>query len=204
MFFEKVVLVYFKFQSVDVCQPDELEEGEIALSGDSHMDHQQSESWVHEREEGEDEQVLQPKIKRKRSLRMRPRHTMERPEEKSSNGALPVQCGDSPFLSLQMDHKYQPQSRTASETSPFGEPTAPKHGHGGPSMKSRRQTSLRRISEPSKLHPLPKSSRSNQISSSDTAAERLRENWNGRVANPSGNSSVGAGLSEIIQRKVFS
>lgn len=181
--------------------PDDLEEGEIALSGDSHMDHQQSESWVHEREEGEDEQVLQPKIKRKRSLRVRPRHTMERPEEKSSNGALPVQCGDSAFLPLQMDHKYQPQSRTASETNPFGEPTASKHGHGGPSMKSKRQTSLRRINDPSKLHPLPKSSRSNHISSSDAAAERSRENWNGRVANPSGNSSVGAGLSEIIQRK---
>ncbi|CAI0424888.1 unnamed protein product [Linum tenue] len=32
------------------------DEGEIAMSGDSHMDRQQSGSWIHERDEGEDEQ----------------------------------------------------------------------------------------------------------------------------------------------------
>ncbi|KAL0428846.1 UNVERIFIED_CONTAM: ATP-dependent helicase BRM [Sesamum radiatum] len=62
---------------------DELEEGEIAVSGDSPMDQQQSGSWIQEREEGEDEQVLQPKVKRKRSIRLRPRHTTERSEEKA-------------------------------------------------------------------------------------------------------------------------
>lgn len=41
------------------------------FSGDSHV--QQSGSETHERDEGEDEQVLQPKIKRKRSIRLRPK-----------------------------------------------------------------------------------------------------------------------------------
>ncbi|KAL8499941.1 hypothetical protein ACS0TY_019807 [Phlomoides rotata] len=59
---------------------DELE-GEIAVTGDSPMEQQQSGSWTHDRLEGEDEQVLQPKIKRKRSLWLRPRHTTERSED---------------------------------------------------------------------------------------------------------------------------
>ncbi|CAI9292151.1 unnamed protein product [Lactuca saligna] len=67
---------------------DDLEEGEIAFYGDSHMELQQS---------GEDEQVLQPNIKRKRSIRLRPRNaTTERFEEKptllpTSNSRLPFQ-----------------------------------------------------------------------------------------------------------------
>uniref|UniRef100_A0A8R7UMX9 ATP-dependent helicase BRM n=2 Tax=Triticum urartu TaxID=4572 RepID=A0A8R7UMX9_TRIUA len=62
---------------------DDLEDGEIALSGDSHMDLQQSGSWNHDRDDGEDEQVLQPKIKRKRSLRTRPRPSTDKQEDRS-------------------------------------------------------------------------------------------------------------------------
>ncbi|KAK3155821.1 hypothetical protein QOZ80_2AG0099120 [Eleusine coracana subsp. coracana] len=69
--------------------PDDLEEGEIALSGDSHMDFQQSGSWNHERDDGEDEQVLQPKIKRKRSIRIRPRPNAEKQEDRSGDGVFP-------------------------------------------------------------------------------------------------------------------
>ncbi|TKW33464.1 hypothetical protein SEVIR_2G237601v4 [Setaria viridis] len=70
--------------------PDDLEEGEIAMSGDSHMDLQQSGSWNHERDDGEDEQVLQPKIKRKRSIRIRPRPNAEKQEDKSGGeGVFP-------------------------------------------------------------------------------------------------------------------
>ncbi|XP_044493591.1 ATP-dependent helicase BRM-like isoform X2 [Mangifera indica] len=97
--------------------PDELEEGEIAVSADSHMDHQQSGSWTHDRDEGEDEQqVLQPKIKRKRSIRVRPRHTVEKQEEKPWNEAPSLQRGDSSLLPFQMEHKYQAQLRTETET----------------------------------------------------------------------------------------
>ncbi|CAN6271151.1 unnamed protein product [Urochloa humidicola] len=66
--------------------PDDLEEGEIAMSGDSHMDLQQSGSWNHERDDGEDEQVLQPKIKRKRSIRIRPRPNNAEKQEDRSGG----------------------------------------------------------------------------------------------------------------------
>ncbi|AQK67811.1 ATP-dependent helicase BRM-like [Zea mays] len=69
--------------------PDDLEEGEIAMSGDSHMDLQQSGSWNHERDDGEDEQVLQPKIKRKRSIRLRPKPNAEKQEDRSGEGAFP-------------------------------------------------------------------------------------------------------------------
>jgi SWI/SNF-related matrix-associated actin-dependent regulator of chromatin subfamily A protein 2/4 len=47
------------------------------------MDLQQSGSWNHERDDGEDEQVLQPKIKRKRSIRSRPRPNAEKQEDRS-------------------------------------------------------------------------------------------------------------------------
>lgn len=51
------------FSSHKWCQADELEEGEIALSGDSHVDLQQSGSGIQDRDEGEDEQVLQSQDK---------------------------------------------------------------------------------------------------------------------------------------------
>ncbi|KAF5811599.1 putative DNA helicase chromatin remodeling SNF2 family [Helianthus annuus] len=52
---------------------DDLEEGEIAFSGDSHLEVKQSSSGTRDHDEVEDEQVLQPKIKRKRSIRLRPK-----------------------------------------------------------------------------------------------------------------------------------
>ena len=54
------------------------------------MDLQQSGSWNHERDDGEDEQVLQPKIKRKRSIRSRPRPNAEKQEDRSGvDGTFP-------------------------------------------------------------------------------------------------------------------
>ncbi|KAL0347801.1 UNVERIFIED_CONTAM: ATP-dependent helicase BRM [Sesamum calycinum] len=81
---------------------DELEEGEIAVSGDSQMDHQQSGGWIQDCDEGEDEQVLQPKIKRKRSIRPRPRLTVERSEEKH-NDKSSLRLGDPSQLPFQVD-----------------------------------------------------------------------------------------------------
>ncbi|KAI4303378.1 hypothetical protein MLD38_039018 [Melastoma candidum] len=109
--------------------PEELEEGEIAISGDSHADNQQSESWIHEREEGEDEQVVQPKIKRKRSFRMRPRHTMEKH-----------------FLQ-QTDPKHHGGGRSGQESSASGELSALKQEVAA-ATKNRRQTSVSRMSNP--------------------------------------------------------
>lgn len=193
-FFSIYSLCSFKF-----FQPDELEEGEIAVSGDSHMDHQQSGSWTHDRDEGEDEQDLQPKIKRKRSIRVRPRHAVERPEEKSGNE---VQRGDSCLLPFQADHKYQAQLRTDAEMKTFGEPNVLKHDHGD-SSKSRRNLPSRRIANTSKLHASPKSSRLNlQSAPAEEAAEHSRESWDGKVTNASGHSMLGSKMSDVIQRRV--
>ncbi|KAL6128685.1 hypothetical protein ACLB2K_072040 [Fragaria x ananassa] len=179
--------------------PDEVEEGEIVVSGDSHMDHQHSGSWNHDREEGEDEQVLQPKIKRKRSLRVRPRHTIERPEEKSGSETQSVQRGDSSLLPFQVDHKSQPHTRADPEMKTYGESSALKHDQSDSSSK-RRNLPTRRAASASKLHPSAKSGRLNNMS--DPAdADHYRENWEGKVANTSGTSGYVTKMPDIIQRR---
>ncbi|KAJ8749051.1 hypothetical protein K2173_013496 [Erythroxylum novogranatense] len=178
--------------------PDELEEGEIALSGDSQMDNQQSGSWIHERDEGEDEQVLQPKIKRKRSIRIRPRHAVERLEGKSGSDA---KVGDSIVLPYQDVHKYQKQRKADNENKTIVEPGLSKPDQSD-SAKSRRNFPSRRIANTSKLHASPKYSRLNlQYSSAEDAAEHSRENWDGKITNTSGISAVGTKISDGIQRR---
>lgn len=178
---------------------DDLEEGEIAVSGDSHMDHQQSGSWIHDRDEGEDEQVLQPKIKRKRSLRVRPRHTMERPEEKSGSETQPFQRGDSSLLPF--DNRYQAQLRADSEIKTHGESNVFKHEQTDSSSKSRRNLPSRRIANTSKLHASPKSSRLNCMSAPAEDGEQLRENWDGKAMNSSGTSGYGPKMPDNIQKR---
>ncbi|KAJ0110887.1 hypothetical protein Patl1_00471 [Pistacia atlantica] len=176
--------------------PDELEEGEIAISGDSHMDHQQSGSWTHDRDEGEDEQqVLQPKIKRKRSIRVRPRHTVERQEEKP--------CNEAPsLLPFQMDHKYQAQLRTDTEMKTHGELNSSKHDQSESSSKSRRNLPSRKIANAPKLRASPKSGRLNSLSGpAEDAADHGRESWDGKVMNAGGSSNFGTKMSDVIQRR---
>ena len=176
-----------------------MEEGEIAVSGDSHLDHQQSGSWIHDREEGEDEQVLQPKIKRKRSIRLRPRHTMDKLDEKPGNE---VQRGDSCLLPFQAENKYQAQLRTDAEMKIFGEPNLSRHDQSD-SSKSKRNLPSRRIASASKLHASPKSSRLNlQAAPPEDAAEHSRDSWDGKVTNASGSSVLGSKMSDVIQRRV--
>ncbi|XP_059457831.1 ATP-dependent helicase BRM isoform X4 [Corylus avellana] len=182
--------------------PDELEEGEIAVSGDSHMDHQQSGSWIHDRDEGEDEQVLQPKIKRKRSLRVRPRHTMERPEEKPGNESQSLQRGDSSLSPFPVDNKYHAQLRTDPETKARGESNIFKHDQNDSSSKSRRNLPSRKVANMSKLHASPKSSRLNCTSSpAEDVAEPMREGWDGKIMNSTGTSAFGAKMPDNIQRR---
>ncbi|KAG6730067.1 hypothetical protein I3842_01G060800 [Carya illinoinensis] len=182
--------------------PDELEEGEIAVSGDSHMEHQQSGSWIHDRDDGEEEQVLQPKIKRKRSLRVRPRHPVERPEEKSGNEAQSFQRGDSSLLPFQVDIKYQALLRTDPETKPYGESNASKHDQNDSSSKNRRHLAPRRIANTSKLRASPKSSRLNCMSASlEDNAEQSRESWDAKAMNSSGTTTFVSKMPENIQRR---
>ena len=97
-------------------QIEDLEEGEIAISGDSHVD-----LPVHE--EGEEEQVLQPKIKRKRSMRIRPRHVAEKLEEKS------------------VTKNYQILHKPESE---FSEPVSEIPDTSSPSVKQKRSSTPRK------------------------------------------------------------
>lgn len=168
------------------------------------MDHRQSESWVHERDEGEEEQVVQPKIKRKRSIRVRPRHTVERAEEKSVNEVPHLQRGDSSLLPFQLDQKYQSQQRTDTETKPTRDRNAFKHDPNDSSSKSRRNLPSRKIANTSKLHASPKSGRMNSMSApAEDAGEPSRESWDSKLVNTSGYSDFGAKMSDVIQRKVW-
>ncbi|KAK7394748.1 hypothetical protein VNO78_15285 [Psophocarpus tetragonolobus] len=185
--------------SISKIMGDELEEGEIAGSGDSHMDHQQSGSWIHDRDEGEDEQVLQqPKIKRKRSLRVRPRQAMERPEDKSGSEMVSLKRGESSRLA---DYKYQMQTKIDPESKSFGDSNASKHDKNESSLKNKQKLPSRKLVNKSKLHGSPKSSRLNCTSAPlDDGGEHPRGNWEGKPLNPNGASSQGTKMTEIIQR----
>ncbi|XP_028769230.1 ATP-dependent helicase BRM isoform X2 [Neltuma alba] len=186
--------------SISKRMTDDLEEGEIAVSGDSHMDHQQSGSWIHDRDEGEDEQVLQPKLKRKRSRRVRPRHATDRVEEKSSSEMASLQRGELAHLTVQADHKYHAQSRTDPDVKSRGEFNAARHDQNESSIKNKRSLPSKRVNN--KLHGSPKSGRLNCISApSEDGGEQLREKWEGKPFHSSGSSAVGAKMSEMVQRK---
>uniref|UniRef100_A0A803KZC0 ATP-dependent helicase BRM n=1 Tax=Chenopodium quinoa TaxID=63459 RepID=A0A803KZC0_CHEQI len=181
---------------------DELEEGEIVVSGDSHLDIQQSGSWNHEREEGEDEQVVQPKIKRKRSIRLRPRHTIDRPEERYSE-KMSLQRGDPSQSQCLPDQKFGSQLRIDPESKMFGDSSALKQDQCDMSSKTRRSLPSRRTGSSSKLHASTKSGRLNSLSNpTEEAFENSKDSFDGiKDVNTSGNSSFGAKMSDIIQRR---
>ncbi|KAK1260762.1 ATP-dependent helicase BRM [Acorus gramineus] len=183
--------------SLSKSMPEELEEGEIAFSGDSHMDLQQSGSWTHDRDDGEDEQVLQPTIKRKRSMRMRPRHHAEKLEEKSSRVKFfPLHGNPSP-----LDHEYDLQSRTDPELEPFSEPVADRTDHSDPVLKQRRNLPSRKGTNTGKSHVIPKPSRLNSLASEDNHVEFSRESWNCKTMNSGGPIFSGSSMSDVVRRK---
>nr|GMC91119.1 ATP-dependent helicase BRM [Ipomoea batatas] len=177
---------------------DELEEGEIAVSGDSHIDLQQSGSWIQGRDEGEEEQVLQqPKIKRKRSIRIRPKHAAEKQEEKSSE-KVPVLSGKSSQLPLQVDRKYDLQIRNGRGPKIHGDPSAIKDDQTDSSFKGRRNLPSRKNSHLVKVQGLVKSGRS---APPEEAAEQMRQNWESKVMNTTGASGGGVKMSKAIQKQ---
>lgn len=179
---------------------DELEEGEIAVSGDSHVDLQQSGSWIQDRDEGEEEQVLQPKIKRKRSLRVRPRHAAERPEETLIEKPA-VHLGDSSQRAFQGDRRYDLQMRNDRGLKAHAEPSGPKNSQSDASFKSKRSIPSRKSSSNSvKMSGSGKPGKVSRLSPDD-AFEPTRESWDNKLMNASGNYSGGTKMSEVIQRK---
>ncbi|CAI9101854.1 OLC1v1039276C1 [Oldenlandia corymbosa var. corymbosa] len=172
---------------------DELEEGEIAVSGDSPMDIQQSGSWNQDRDEGEEEQVLQPRTKRKRSIRLRPRHVTERSDEKPS-----LRRGDSLVLSSLVDQKYEPQLRNDRGRKMPGEPVMLKQEQVDSSMKNRRNMNLRKLPNTAKVGGSLKSGR---VVHSDESIQTSRENSDTKVVHVGGRSSGGSRMNEVIQKK---
>lgn len=175
---------------------DELEEGEIAASGDSHMDLQRSGSWNHDLDDGEDEQVLQPKIKRKRSMRIRPRCAIEKLEEKSSSERVPSQGGSS--LPMHIGQDYDMKSRTDPELEIFSEPGSERHNLSASSLRQLRNLPPRRSSQSNVRQPGRLSSLSG---SAEDAMDNCREKGNGKASSTGGTSFSGTKMSESMHRK---
>ncbi|KAL3649566.1 hypothetical protein CASFOL_005969 [Castilleja foliolosa] len=178
---------------------DDLEEGEIAVSGDSPIDQQQSGSWTQDRDEAEDEQVLQPKIKRKRSIRLRPRHnTTERLEEKQSDKSSYLRRGDPSQLPFQVEHKYELQARDDRAHSKVpGDPSSSRIEKNDSSFKNKRTVPSRKNT--GNMQGSNKPSKVSYGSPSDDAMEHGREHLDSKTMK--GSKSSGNKMSEVIQRK---
>ncbi|KAL5200095.1 hypothetical protein ABZP36_021298 [Zizania latifolia] len=169
---------------------DDLEEGEIALSGDSPMDLQQSGSWNHERDDGEDEQVLQPKIKRKRSIRIRPRPNAEKLDDRAGDGTFPQRGA---HLAFQGDGDYDSQFKSEQV---FGDPASRQQDTVHPTVKQKRNMPSRKAS------PATKAIKMAQLSvSGEGSAEHSKENWSNKVIESAGPDSSGTKMSDSMQRK---
>lgn len=174
---------------------DDLEEGEIALSGDSHMDLQQSGSWNHERDDGEDEQVLQPKIKRKRSIRIRPKPNAEKQEDRSGVDVTFSQRGAR--LAFPGDGDYDSQLKSEQEVHAFVDPTSRQQDTIHPIVKQKRNMPSRKASPASRV------GKSTHLSGSgEASAEQSKENWSKKkVIDSAGPDSGGTKMSDSMQRK---
>lgn len=165
------------------------------------MDRQHSGSWIQDRDEGEDEQVLQPKIKRKRSIRIRPRLATEKPEEKATE-KLSLRRGDSSHVPSQMDHKYESRVKNEREQKFTGDPNSQKLEKSDPSLNTRRGSHSRKNSNSGKLPASQKPGKANVISSPlEDATEHSRESWDNKPMYKVGNS-IDNKMSDGIQHRV--
>lgn len=177
-------------------QLNELEEGEIAVSGDSHIEIQQSGSWNHNCDDGEDEQVMQPKLKRKRSKRFRTRHTAERLEEKYSSYRTLSQHCSHPLSRVQHDNDM-----LSSMDGGIGEFNVPIFIRSGisPSLKQSSHC-LKRTAPIINKH---KSEGSGYLSGcEDDGLDHSRESWNGQASYNIGPGLIKRKMSDSMQRKV--
>lgn len=178
-------------------QLNELEEGEIAVSSDSHVEIQPSGSWNHNCDDGEDEQVMQSKLKRKRSKRFRSRHNVERPEEKSSSYRTLSQRGTHPLSHVQHDNDVLSRMDGG-----IGELNVPFFIRSGISPSSLKQSSycLKRTAPIINKH---KPGRSSYLSGcEEDALDHSRESWNGQASYNTGPGLIKRRMSDSMQRKV--
>ncbi|CAN8286181.1 unnamed protein product [Cochlearia groenlandica] len=154
---------------------DDLEDGEIAASGDSHRDLQQSGNWAHDRDEGGEEQVLQPTIKRKRSIRLRPRQTAERIEGNDMPAAQPINVDRS----------------SRSRLRPVVDSHASRQDQSDSSSSRLRNLPAKKVSKSGRLN-------ATQLSVEDNS-ETARETWDG--TSPIGSSNAGARMTHNILKR---
>ncbi|KAG6483062.1 ATP-dependent helicase BRM-like isoform X1 [Zingiber officinale] len=171
---------------------EELEEGEIAVSGDSHLDLQQSGSQLHDHEDGEeDQQVLQPKIKRKRSIRIHPRYNVEKDDKQSDIAKIAARSSKL----LKVGNEYDSPSRTGKLES-FSDAGLGKHGTTNSLLKHKHNTPAKKIS------PMPISDRISYFSgTTEDGNGHSRESWNNKANNSGGSTHMGEKMSDITQRK---
>lgn len=170
-------------------QLNDLEEGEIAVSGDSHVEIQQSGSWNHNCDDGEDEQVMQPKLKRKRSKRFRSRHTAEKLEEKSDSYRTLSQYGSHPLSHVQHDNDMLSRM------------------DGGIGIRSGISPSLKQSSyclkRTAAIINKHKSGGSSYLSGcEEDVLDHSRESWNGQASYNIGSGLIKRKMSDSMQRKV--
>lgn len=189
-------------------QTDDLEEGEIALSGDSHMEVPPSANWNPDREEGYEEKIvlrtqqqqlpqdelqqIPPKIKRKRSMRNRPRFTNN--NNSSNNNISYVEKSEerSPaYRSLGQRSVAQPSFDTQSRENASASAGKQKKNANAQSKKG----------SPSVT---PKSGRLSNLSGSGSADARdgpSKGGWSGKPSSGSGSGSE-LRMTDSTQRKV--
>lgn len=178
-------------------QLNELEEGEIALSADSHEEIQQSGSWNHNCDDGEDEHVMQPKLKRKRSKRFRSRHTIERLEEKFSSYRTFSQHGSHPRSHVQHDNDML--SRMDGGVGEFNAPFFIRSDISPSSLKQSSYCLTRRAPIINKH----KAGGSSYFSGcEEDALDHSRESWNGKASYNTGPGLIKSKMSDSMQRKV--
>ncbi|KAF5756878.1 putative DNA helicase chromatin remodeling SNF2 family [Helianthus annuus] len=168
---------------------DDIEEGEIAMSGDSHADLQQSSSLNHDH--NENEQVLQPKIKRKRSVRGRPRPAMNRLDDKPVDRSSPL-LGQSSHLPFHADRR--PHAKTQADRKLVQENNTYKQEQSKFSSKATKRTPPAR-----KISGQP--TRTNSVSSpSEISNEQFKERLDVKVKKGSGPFG-GTVMTDVIQRR---
>ncbi|XP_031502776.1 ATP-dependent helicase BRM [Nymphaea colorata] len=183
--------------SVSKCVPVELEEGEIAV--DSNMDVQQSGSWIHDRDDYEDEQALQPKIKRKRSIRLRPRGSAEKVDDKSSGDKAFLHQGNSSQLTNHATHTFESPLRADLEVETLNDSMSGKNDIIELSYRQRSQLASKRGAHSSNSQ-LSKNPKINSFTGADDPAENSKGIWE-KASHTSSPPFIGKQMSDINQRK---
>lgn len=158
------------------------------------MDLHQSDSLVYDHDDLDDEQVVQPKIKRKRSIRLRPRYSMERTEDKSSSHRAPFHHGSWPLL--QAKHEKLAEFN-AEEFEAFGEAGSGSQDRSSPPLKQR-------CTLPSRVISPPVVQKSGRMSASvEDGYDHSIESWSSKAISSSGPSFVATRMTDSTQRKVW-